>query len=140
MEVYRKLTAQEFEQALAIRIKVFVDEQNVPLEEEQDKHDLRAEHFGVFLDSVLVGTGRLIRCGKTAKIGRIALLPESRGQGLGSKLIRTMLTAAKAGGSRECRVDAQIGALGFYAQLGFIEEGEDFLDGGIPHRAMRLQF
>ncbi len=129
LQVYRKLTAQEFEQALAIRIKVFVDEQNVPFEEEHDTFDEKAEHFGIFLDDVLVGTGRLIRQAESAKIGRIALLREFRGgQGLGSELIRTMLKAAKAGGSRECSVDAQLGgALGFYARLGFIEEGgEDF--------------
>ncbi|HHY16267.1 MAG TPA: GNAT family N-acetyltransferase [Firmicutes bacterium] len=139
MQVYRKLTEQEFEQALAIRIKVFVDEQNVPFEEEHDTFDEKAEHFGIFLDDVLVGTGRLIRQAESAKIGRIALLREFRGQGLGSELIRTMLKAAKAGGSRECTVDAQLGALGFYARLGFIEEGEDFFDGGIPHRTMRRQ-
>lgn len=139
MKVYRKLTPEEFERALAIRIKVFVDEQNVPPEEEHDKYDQQAEHFGVFFDGALVGTGRLIRQGQAAKIGRIAILKEFRGQGLGSELIRTMLKTAQAGGIRECIVDAQIKALGFYAQLGFVAEGEDFLDGGIPHRTMRLQ-
>lgn len=137
--IYRKLTQGEFEQALALRIKVFVDEQNVPLEEEHDKYDELAEHFGVFSNGMLVGTGRLIRREREAKIGRIAILPEYRCRGLGRELIRMMLKKAREGGYTECIVDAQLGALEFYAKLGFVAEGEDFSDGGIPHRKMRLQ-
>lgn len=136
----RKLSDQEFEQALKIRIKVFVEEQNVPLEEEHDEYDQQAEHFGIFSGKTMIGTGRLLKQDQTAKIGRIAILEEFRGVGLGSKLIRAMLSAAKTAGSKECVVDAQIQALPFYTGLGFKAEGDNFLDGGIPHLKMRLQF
>ncbi|MDI9442168.1 MAG: GNAT family N-acetyltransferase [Firmicutes bacterium] len=139
METYRKLTSEEFEAALALRIKVFVDEQNVPLEEEHDKFDEQAVHFGIFHGETLVGTGRLLTQGKEAKVGRVAILKGFRGEGLGSKLLELMLAEAKEKGCTECIVDAQLQAIPFYSRLGFVAEGDEFLDGGIPHRRMRLR-
>lgn len=136
--IYRQLTREEFPQALEIRIKVFVEEQNVPLEEEHDCYDMVAQHFGVFLGEQLVGTGRLVLQGRVGKIGRVAILSEFRGRGLGNGLVRTILTTGQRQGLREFVLGAQIQAMNFYANLGFVAEGEVFLDGGIPHRTMRL--
>ena len=136
--IYRQLTREEFPQALEIRIKVFVEEQNVPLEEEHDCYDMVAQHFGVFLGEQLVGTGRLVLQGQVGKIGRVAILSEFRGRGLGNGLVRTILTTGQRQGLREFVLGAQIQAMNFYANLGFVAEGEVFLDGGIPHRTMRL--
>lgn len=136
--IYRQLTREEFPQALEIRIKVFVEEQNVPLEEEHDCYDMVAQHFGVFLGEQLVGTGRLVLQGQVGKIGRVAILSEFRGRGLGNGLVRTILTTGQKQGLREFVLGAQIQAMNFYANLGFVAEGEVFLDGGIPHRTMRL--
>lgn len=136
--IYRQLTREEFPQALEIRIKVFVEEQNVPLEEEHDCYDMVAQHFGVFLGEQLVGTGRLVLQGRVGKIGRVAILSEFRGRGLGNGLARTILTTGQKQGLREFVLGAQIQAMNFYANLGFVAEGEVFLDGGIPHRTMRL--
>lgn len=136
--IYRQLTREEFPQALEIRIKVFVEEQNVPLEEEHDCYDMVAQHFGVFLGEQLVGTGRLVLQGRVGKIGRVAILSEFRGRGLGNGLVRTILTTGQKQGLREFVLGAQIQAMNFYANLGFVAEGEVFLDGGIPHRTMRL--
>ena len=47
---YRQLKSEEFPQAMEIRLKVFVEEQQVPVEEEYDSHDDTAQHFGVFLE------------------------------------------------------------------------------------------
>lgn len=136
--IYRQLTREEFPQALEIRIKVFVEEQNVPLDEEHDCYDMVAQHFGVFLGEQLVGTGRLVLQGRVGKIGRVAILSEFRGRGLGNGLVRTILTTGQRQGLREFVLGAQIQAMNFYANLGFVAEGEVFLDGGIPHRTMRL--
>ncbi len=137
LAIYRELQQNEFSQAMKIRLEVFVEEQRVPLEEEHDSHDLTAKHFGVFLEGSLVGTGRLMLHERTAAIGRVAILSEFRGLGLGSGLIRAMIEQAKGAGVEEFVLGAQIQALCFYEKLGFRAQGPIFQDGGIPHRIMR---
>jgi predicted GNAT family N-acyltransferase len=123
---------------MEIRLKVFVEEQQVPVEEEYDSHDDTAQHFGVFLEGQLVGTGRLVTQDQIGRIGRVAILSEYRGRGFGSRLINTIIATGQKQGLEEFVLGAQIQALDFYAQLGFVVEGEVFIDGGIPHRTMRL--
>lgn len=137
--IYRELMPHEFKEALTIRIKVFVEEQHVPIEEEHDSYDQVAQHFGVFLDRAMVGTGRLVTQGQSGKIGRIAILKEFRGQGFGRALIETIITSGENQGLVEFVLGAQLQALDFYEKLGFIPEGAIFLDGGIAHRTMRLR-
>lgn len=137
--MYRELKPEEFEKALAIRIKVFVEEQNVPLEEEHDAYDETATHFGVFIDQLLVGTGRLVLQNDTGKIGRIAILPDYRGKGLGSGLIRSIIALGQDRGLEKFVLGAQLQALKFYQNLGFEAEGDVFQDGGLPHKTMRWQ-
>ena len=66
---------------MAIRFKVFVDEQQVPPEEEQDHYDQTAVHFGAFDHGIMVGTGRVVSDGRRGKIGRLAVLKISPRQG-----------------------------------------------------------
>lgn len=136
--IYRELAPEEFSQAMDIRIKVFVEEQKVPVEEEKDGYDEIAKHFGVFLNNQLIGTGRLIIQNNKAKLGRIAILKEYRGQGFGANLIKTMLATGTKKGLNEFILGAQLQAIDFYEKLGFKAEGDVFQDGGIPHRTMRL--
>ena len=135
--LYRELQPGEFSRAMTIRIEVFVEEQNVPLEEEHDSHDLTAKHFGVFREGLLVGTGRLVIQEKTGQIGRVAIAKECRGLGLGRGLIRAIMESAQSLGVEDLTLGAQLQALDFYKKLGFNAEGEIFQDGGIPHRIMR---
>jgi|LSQX01.2.fsa_nt_gb predicted GNAT family N-acyltransferase len=124
---------------MKIRIEVFVEEQQVPLEEEHDSEDLTAKHFGVFSGDVLVGTGRLMTRGNMGIIGRVAVRREFRGLGLGSGLIRYMVRDARSQAMEEIILGAQIQAQKFYETLGFCVEGPSYLDGGIPHRMMRYR-
>ena len=137
--VYRELEQHEFAQAMKIRIQVFVEEQKVPLQEEHDCVDLTARHFGVFLDGACVGTGRLYLQDGIGILGRLAILPEFRGRGLGRGLVQALIIAGQTRGIHEFLLGAQTHALDFYKKLGFRPEGELFLDGGIPHRMMRYK-
>ena len=125
--------------ALRVRVRVFVEEQNGPLEDEPDAWDASAHHFGVFHDGQLVGTGRIYdpQFG-VAKIGRVAVLPECRGRGWGTLLIRKLLDYARAAGYREVILDAQTHACPFYRRFGFEALGEEFVEAGILHQRMRL--
>lgn len=138
--IYRQLKPAEFAQAMKVRLQVFVEEQKVPFEEEYDCYDEVAQHFGVFYDGKLVGTGRLVFQEQCGKIGRVAILPEYRGRGFGSNLIQMIIATGREQGLEEFVLGAQLQAMDFYARLGFIAEGDVFLDGGIPHRTMRVLF
>lgn len=122
-------------QAAAIRYKVFVDEQKVPVEIELDAFDAVSLHALAFdAQGVAVGTGRLLPDGH---IGRMAVLPQARGIGVGSALLRALMAAARDRGLREVMLNAQTHALPFYARFGFVAQGDEFDDAGIAHRAMR---
>lgn len=118
-----------------IRTEVFIREQAIPPEDEWDELDPACLHvLALDADGAAVGTGRLTPDGK---IGRMAVLKRWRGHGVGTAILEFLLREARSHDLKECRLSAQTHALGFYARRGFEAYGEDFLEGGIPHRGMR---
>ena len=123
-------------EAQRIRFTVFVDEQRVPAEIEMDEHDATSIHALAFSDGKAVGTGRLLLDGH---IGRMAVLKEWRGRGVGQALLRALIDAARRRGDTEVALNSQVHALGFYGAEGFRAEGPVYEEAGIPHQAMRLK-
>ena len=121
----------------SIREAVFVVEQNVPVELEWDGVDQDCVHVIAYAnDRSAVGTGRLLPDGH---IGRLAVLASWRGRGAGSSLLLKLVAIAKARGIGPIALNAQTHALVFYERFGFVAEGNDFDDAGIPHRHMLLK-
>lgn len=129
-------------EALRIRVRVFVEEQGVPPEEERpDDADAIAVHALALLpDGEAIGTARLFPApgepAGTGRVGRMAVLREHRGTGAGRALLEAMIQEAERRGMRRLVLNAQTHALGFYARLGFVAEGPEFEEAGIPHRRM----
>lgn len=123
--------------AFALRREVFVWEQKVPEAEENDADDLTATHFVAIVDGEVVGTLRLIDKPEHIKIGRVAVRQAFRGQGIARKLVLQAMDHARAKGQERFYLTAQSDKLGMYEKLGFAAFGPEFLDGGMPHRAMR---
>jgi predicted GNAT family N-acyltransferase len=122
----------------ALRRVVFIDEQGVSEADEVDGLDGKAIHLLAWDGECPVGTARLLVKGATGKIGRVCVLPEVRGSGLGAALIAAALEElGRMPGVTEAYLGSQSHATGFYEKLGFVVEGEEFLDAGIPHRHMR---
>jgi predicted GNAT family N-acyltransferase len=123
------------EDAWMVRHEVFVLEQNVPLELEQDDMDEVSLHAVVY-DSrgQPIGTGRLLPDGH---IGRMAVLQIARGSGVGSAILRALVERARERGDLAVLLNAQRHAQGFYARHGFVAEGMPFMEAGIPHVSMR---
>ncbi len=120
----------------AVREAVFMREQGVPEELEWDGLDAGCRHaLALSLQGDAIGCGRLLPDGH---IGRIAVLPQWRRRKVGTAILQALLDEARARGMREVVVDAQTQALPFYHGFGFVEEGEEFMDAGIPHVRMRL--
>lgn len=122
-------------EASEIRRVVFIEEQKVPREEEWDGRDGDCHHFLALLEGRPVGTARLL---PDAHVGRVAVLAEARGHGIGAALMTDAIDAARRSGHAAVELAAQTHALAFYEQLGFMAFGDPFLDAGIPHRNMRL--
>lgn len=121
----------------AVRRTVFIEEQRVPESEEWDQMDAVCLHaLATGSNSEPVGTARLLPDGH---IGRMAVLAACRGRGVGAALLRAMIAAGKARGHATFHVNAQTHALGFYSRFGFVAHGPEFLDAGIPHRAMTVR-
>ncbi len=122
----------------ALRRVVFIDEQGVSEADEVDGLDGRAVHLLAWDGACPVGTARLLVKAPVGKIGRVCVLPEVRGTGLGAELILAALAELRTlPGLSEATLGAQTHATGFYEKLGFVAEGEEFLDAGIAHRHMR---
>lgn len=119
----------------AIRLEVFVHEQNVPPEEERDAYDPAALHFLAYDGEIPLGTARvLLKDGGVAKITRVAVKKSARGRGVGAALMRHIEHAVPAAAFH---LDGQTQALAFYEALGYQLQGEEFMEAGIPHFHMR---
>lgn len=120
-----------------IREAVFINEQGVAAKLEFDGLDdnavqvLIADNKGHY-----VGTGRMLDDGH---IGRIAILPKARGQGLGAKVVQALVAEAIRLNYSGVYLNAQTHALAFYFKLGFSLLGDEFMEAGIPHQSMVLK-
>ncbi|WP_296473859.1 GNAT family N-acetyltransferase [Roseinatronobacter sp.] len=121
----------------ALRRVVFIEEQNVPEKEEVDGRDSDALHLLARVDGQAVGCARILIAGNTGKIGRVCVMREWRGQGIGIALINAALEALRnVDAVSRAKLGAQVHAIGFYENLGFVPEGPEYLDAGIVHRDM----
>lgn len=138
-------TSEEREAVFAVRMIVFVEEQAVPPEEELDAYDLTATHFYVRQSppsegdpTGIVGAARLLDKGNgLGKVGRVAILQAYRGRRLGARLMRFIEETARRQGFSRLALDAQVYAIPFYERLGYVAEGDIFLDCDIEHRFMQ---
>ena len=122
------------EEARQVRDAVFVTEQKVPRDIEWDEHDAASRHVVARdSDGGAIGTGRLLVDGH---IGRMAVLADWRGKGIGRALLERLLEEARQQGHTHLALHAQTHASGFYRRFGFVEEGPEFMEAGIPHRTM----
>ena len=129
--------------AYSIRKRVFIVEQGVPEEMELDEFDLNARHALAYADSECIGTARLVTLsgsvGSIGRIGRMAVLPKYRGQGVGRRLLESLLKASQSQDIKQLELHAQVTVIPFYEQFGFIAQGDIYDEAGIAHRDMILR-
>ena len=119
-----------------IRTTVFIREQQVPEELEWDQFDAVSVHaLAINNAGQPMGTARLLPDGH---IGRMAVLKEWRGQGLGSALLTKLLQVLVKRRQFQAQLHAQTSAIPFYKKFGFEIVGEEFIEAGIPHVKMTL--
>ena len=130
---------QASEAAYAVRQEVFIREQGVPEDMELDEYDPGAVHVLAYLNAQCIATARLVRLdAKSAQIGRMAVLVELRGQGIGTAMLKKLLELAMSEGISSLILHSQVSAVSFYEKLGFKTDGPTYQEAGIPHRNMIL--
>ena len=118
----------------SVRHIVFIEEQHVPEELELDELDPVCHHVLITsADNQPIATGRISPDGR---IGRMAVLKEFRGQGVGSALLVALLDYAGKKQYVGVHLHAQLAAIPFYEKHRFMVTGEQFMDAGILHRNM----
>ena len=130
--------SEEFLEIKAIRKAVFQEEQKVEEALEFDGKDEICDHLIAYLDNLAVGTARIRYIDdKTVKIERLAVLSTARGQGIGKKIMQEALLIIVSKDIAEVVINAQEYVKALYYKLGFAQEGEIFIEAGIPHVKMR---
>lgn len=125
--------AENRDQIFRIRKTVFVIEQSVPEDIEMDDLDAEAKHVLAFVDGVPVGTGRITAEGR---IGRMAVLREYRGRGVGRDILLALVDIGRRYSVDRLCLSAQCHAIPFYERMGFVAQGDVYEEAGIPHRWM----
>ena len=129
-------TRQEVEHALALRLRVFCEEQGVDRSAEQDGRDGEAIHLVAVEGARRIGTCRLLVEERTARLGRNAVSAEARGRGIGATLLEAADRAAAQAGADRIRLHAQLRARTLYERAGYVAQGDTFLEEGIEHVTM----
>ncbi|RRG10626.1 MAG: GNAT family N-acetyltransferase [Lactobacillus sp.] len=126
-----------FEDALAIRLAVFVREQGVPEALEKDSDDAIATHYVGYVAGQPVVTLRTVLTNQRLHIQRVATIQSARHHGYAATLMTHVLDQAQADDHvQSAYLGAQLTALGFYDRLGFTPHGDVFEEAGIMHRQM----
>lgn len=119
-----------------IRLKVFVEEQQVPIDQEWEGND-DIYHYVLALDNTnqAIATGRI---GADGHIGRMAVLKPWRNNGVGRAMIKALVNYAQKQNLNRVVLNAQSSAIAFYEKQGFVIISDEFMDAGIPHKTMEI--
>jgi predicted GNAT family N-acyltransferase len=129
----------DFALALAVRWRVFVEEQGVPAELEHDTADATSAHVLAEFASEVVGTGRLVVDTEGARIGRVSVLSGYRHRGIGSQIVAALESEAASQGFTEVTLHAQTYVQELYDKSGYMVSGPTFQEAGIDHVPMTKQ-
>ncbi|MFP7295812.1 GNAT family N-acetyltransferase [Neobacillus niacini] len=127
---------KELQDAFSVRRTVFIDEQNVPEEEEIDQFEKDSAHFVSYQEGLPIAAGRFRVLDGSGKVERICVLKEARNTGAGKAIMREIEAYAVKNGLNKLKLNAQTHAIPFYLGLGYEVVSEEFLDAGIPHKTM----
>lgn len=136
MDVREAQSEEEVADALALRSRVFCGEQGVSFEADQDGRDAEAIHIVAVEEGAVIGTCRLLFRGQVARLGRLAVERDRRGDGVAAAILREADRIAVEAGSESIALHAQTYAMTLYEQAGYEQYGPTFVEEGIEHVAM----
>lgn len=119
--------------AARVREAVFIQELGIAAPLVSDDADLDAVHVVAYRGGDAVAAARLLPDGA---IGRLAVLANARGRGIGSLVLDALIDRASQRGDRFVRLYAQRDAVPFYLRHAFSAVGEPFYEAGVEHVEM----
>jgi ElaA protein len=138
---FRELTGIELHNIYYLRCLVFIVEQNCAYQD-VDENDLSAQHVLLSEQDRLIAYTCILPPDKTSncpRIGRVVVHPDFRGKKFGQGLMKTSIEKCKQDyPGLDIKISAQSHLKSFYLELGFISEGDEYLEDNIPHIGMRL--
>ncbi|MBN1479441.1 GNAT family N-acetyltransferase [candidate division KSB1 bacterium] len=129
----------ELIKVFTVRAVVFIGEQNCPYDEEIDEYEHSSIHILGELKGEPIAAARIRFPGPYAKLERIAVRKEWRGQGFGHQLVNYMIEQCRSRGYSSLRMHAQVQLVDYYATHGFMRRGTMFQEAGIDHYLMILE-
>ena len=133
---FNDLTPHQLYKILQLRNEVFVVEQNCVFQDADNK-DQQSHHLMLFIDDDLTAYTRLLDKGlayEEMSIGRVVTSPKYRRTGIGKQLMEaSIIKCYELFGQGPIKIGAQLYLKRFYESFGFIQEGEGYLEDGIPH-------
>jgi ElaA protein len=136
---FEELTALEHHHILALRLAIFVVEQDCPYQD-VDHKDLHSYHVYGTIDDKVAAVVRIVSPGvsyEEISIGRVAVAKEYRGTNVGNNLMTTSLDfISQTLGNQDIRISAQEHLASFYHRFDFTQQSEMYLEDGIPHIEM----
>jgi predicted GNAT family N-acyltransferase len=136
VEVREARTESELAAALGLRERIFCGEQGVSFEADQDGRDQEATHIVAVDDGVVIGTCRLLFRGQVARLGRLAVERDRRGDGIAAEILSEADRIATEVGAESIALHAQTYARSLYERAGYEPYGPAFVEEGIEHVAM----
>ena len=134
-------TPEDIAACMEVRRQVFVIGQNVDPDLDFDGLDDKAWHFIARKDGKVVGTARWIVDGPNVKFGRLSVLDEVRGQGIGTLIFDRMVQEMRDRPElKYAKLSSQIRPMHVYRERGFVEVGERYMDAGMEHQNMEQYF
>jgi predicted GNAT family N-acyltransferase len=140
VEVREARTESELAAALELRERIFCGEQGVSFESDQDGRDPEATHIVAVDDGVVIGTCRLLFRGPVARLGRLAVERDRRGDGVAAEILDEADRIASEAGMESIALHAQTYAQSLYERAGYEPYGPIFVEEGIEHVAMEKRF
>lgn len=138
IEIIETSFDSHFAELKLVRQEVFVFEQSVPESLEADDRDTLCQHLLALSEGKPVATAR-VDWEKDGKVGRVAVRKPWRGRGVGKRLMQRLENLARDRDAEFLWLHAQRDVIPFYESLGYIREGPEFMEAGIPHQKMRKQ-
>ena len=136
---FKDLTNEELYEIFRLRLSVFVVEQNCPYQDADGK-DIKSFHVAGKQDGKLIAYARIVLPNvsyKEVSIGRVITSKEARRTGAGKILMeKSKEFIKKEFGRVPIRIGAQLYLQKFYEEFGFIREGDEYMEDGIPHIIM----
>ena len=130
---YNKFTGLN-DDIIKIRTSVFIDEQG--FKDEFDETDKTCTHIMLYDEEKPIATCRYFKEGENYHIGRVAIIKDYRGQGLGNRIMQIAENEIKNGGGRIIEVSAQVRVSEFYKKLGYSAVGDIYFDEYCEHIRM----